>query len=143
MIRKATLQDKPSIAKIASVLYLGMPEFVWNQETYIDRQIAKGEYFVKEAEGIIVAIASFRKRGNKMYIETLAVHPETQSNGIGKEFIEFAKQYTKTAGLNTLCACAFFEYGNKEFYLKQGFKLLNRSGAYQGHKFHRFEMKLE
>lgn len=142
-IRKTNLQDKHSILKIANVLYLNMPEFVWNQDEYVTKQIQRGEYFVKEIDGRVAGIASFRKRGNKMYIETLAVHPDIQSNGIGKELIEFAKQYTKEAGLDTLCACAFFDYGNKDYYLKQGFSLLKRTGTYQGRKFHRFEMNIE
>jgi len=142
-LRKADFNDKQKILQLANLLYIEMPDFVWNTEVYIVRQIDRGEYFVAEEGGGIVGIISLRVRNGKMYIETLAVAPERQSDGLGTTLIEFAKHFAKEKGFGALCACAFFEYQNKDFYLKKGFSLLPWTGEYSGHQFHRFEIKLD
>lgn len=141
-IREATLKDQERIRELTNLLYLEVPEFVWNTDEFIEKQITRGEYFIAEKEGTLAGIISFRVREGVMYIETLAVVKEFRSNNIGTELIEFAKEYTKQKGLNALRACAFYEYGNEGFYRKQGFLLLEKSGNYKGRKFHRFEMSV-
>ena len=143
-IRKANPNDKDNILEITNLLKLNVPNFVWNKDSYVERQLDKEEYFVGEdEEGKVFGIISFRKRGEAMYIETLAIKQEKQANGYGAEFISFAKQYTKNQQLNMLRACAFFDYNNKEFYLSNGFNLLRNTGSYNGRKFYRFEMKVD
>lgn len=141
-LRKATFNDKKDILKIADLLYLDMPNFIWNTEDFIDRQINGEEYFVVETEGKIVGIISFRQRKKKMYIETLAVSNGNQSEGVGTRLIEFAKSHAKERGIGVLCCCSFFEYKTVDFYLQQGFSLLDKPGIYNNHKYYRFETKL-
>lgn len=140
--RKADLQDKQVIIELANQLYLDIPEFVFNQDDYVTRQIEAGEYFVVVEEGRVIAIISFRDRRGRMYIETLAIHPDRHANGLGTELIEFAKEYAKSQGFDTIRACAFFDYNNEDFYLKKGFIKLDQPGEYGGKQFHRFEMKV-
>ena len=141
-LRQATSEDTQSIFAIVNLLYLDIPNFVWNTKEFVVKQIANGQYFIAEEEDQPIGAISFRQRGNKMYIETLAVAKENQSNGTGTAMIEFAKEFTKQHMLNTLCACSFYEYQAKDFYLKQGFSLLGTPGTYNGHNFYRFEMEL-
>ena len=94
-IRQAEEKDVKSIIEIISLLKLDIPGFVWDDEKFILDQIKKGEYFVLEESGQVVAIISLRKRKNKVSIETLAVRKDFQHKGMGSELIEFAKKFTK------------------------------------------------
>ena len=142
-IRQAELLDKESILKIADLLFLNtVPEFVWNTDEFVARQINNQAYFVAEADGEIAGIMSFRQRRNKMYIETLAVAEKYRQNGISIELISFAKKYAKEKGFDILFICSFFEYNAVDYYKNQGFNLLKRESEYNGHKYHCFDMKL-
>ncbi len=141
-IRRAELKDKKDILEIANLLYINIPDFVWNTEEFVERQIKDKGYYVAEKEGRIAGIISFRERNNKMHIETLAVANDSQSEGVGAELIEFAKKFTKEKGLFILRVYSFYEYKTVDFYLRQGFSLLMGPGRYNGHKYYRFEMRV-
>ena len=142
-LRKAEFKDKKSILEVTNLLYLDIPDFVWNKKGFIERQIENGEYFLLERKGRIVGIISLRQRGNKMHIETIAVRNGSRQEGIGTELIEFAKDFTKKKGLNILRAYSFYEYKSVDFYLKRGFNLLAKPGTYNNHKYYRFEMDIK
>lgn len=141
-LRKAQREDKKDILKIISSLHLDMPGFIWDDEDFVEGQIKYGEYFVVEINGKLAGVASFRKKGNKMYIETLAVDKNYRMQGIGTKLVEFAKKFTKENNSDALCACSFYEYEIGDFYIKQGFSLLKKPGIYNNHKYYRFEIKL-
>jgi N-acetylglutamate synthase-like GNAT family acetyltransferase len=141
-LRKAEIGDKKVIKEIVNALNLGMSDFVWGQDDFLENQIEKGEYFIAQEGANSVGIVSFRQRGDKMYVETLVVVKEMRLKGIGSQIIEFAKDYTRQAGLNELCACSFCEYNTENFYLSLGFSLSKDIGEYCGRKFHRFEIKI-
>jgi len=139
-IRKAELKDIEDILKIAGLLYLDIPKFVWNTKEFIERQINAGNYYVALSDDKIVGIIGLRQRKKKMYIETIAINKESRSRGISKILIEFAKKYTREKNLNILFACSFYEYNVKDFYLSQSFSLLKKPGKYNGHEYYCFEM---
>ena len=157
-IRQAVSEDSKAIKKIADLLYIEMPDFVWNTEKFIKEQVERGEYYVAvfsdlsaEAsaqagalakEEQIVGIASLRERNGMMYIETLAVAKDIRSKGVGSKLVEFAKQLARENGFKILRVTSFYEYGVKDFYIKHGFKLLDKLGEYSGHKFHRLDFEL-
>ena len=141
-IRKAELKDKKNILEITNLLHFNVPNFIWNTDEFIDRQIKNGEYFLTETEEKTIGVISFRQRRNKMYIETLATANDHQSDGVGTQLIGFAKKFTKEKGLSILCACSFYEYKTVDFYLKQGFSLFEKPGIYNGHKYYRFEIRI-
>ena len=141
-IRQAEEKDVKSIIEIISLLKLDIPGFVWDDEKFILDQIKKGEYFVLEESGQVVAIISLRKRKNKVSIETLAVRKDFQHKGMGSELIEFAKKFTKEKGFDTLHAYSFTEYDAVQFYLNRNFKMMDNSGYYKGHKYDCFEIKV-
>ena len=141
-IRPAETKDLKDIIEITKLLYLKIPNFVWDDERFVVEHLEKGEYFLAEEEGKVVGVMSLRQRQNRMHIETLAVRDEFQSNGLGTTFIEFAKEFTKKKGLNVLHVYSFVEYDRKGFYLKKGFKMLDYSGYYNNHQFYCFEMNI-
>ena len=168
-IRKANLGDAQKITEIAQVLYLDIPGFNWHQEDFIMKQIEKGEYYVavssdsafvatsaKEValaqEEQVAGVMSLRERNGMLYIETLAVAKDIQAphlrasggqaKGVGSGLVEFAKQFAKENNFKILRTTSFYEYGVKDFYLKNGFRLLDEPGEYNGHKFHRLEFEV-
>jgi len=141
-LRKAELEDKKDILDVANLLYLDIPDFVWNKDNFVESQIKRGEYFLIENEEKIIGIIGLRQRGNKMHVETIAVRNGSQLEGVGTKLIEFAREFTKKKGLNILRAYSFYEYKSVDFYLNRGFHLLNKPGIYNGHKYYRFEMKI-
>ena len=142
-LRKAEEKDKKDIFEIINIMRLDVPDFVWADIDFIDKQIKKGEYFLAEVEGKVVGVISLRQRRKKMYIETLAVPEKYRRRGIGAQLIEFAKKFAREKNLKILCACSFLEYNAKDFYFKQGFSLSKNCGAYNSHKFNYFETKIE
>ncbi len=142
LLRKAELKDKKEILDITNLLYLNIPDFVWNRNNFIQKQIEKGEYFIIEESGEVAGIMSLRQRMNGMHIETLAVKEKFQSNGFGTKFIEFAKKASQEREFDTLFAYSFSEYNIADFYLKRGFKLMKYVGYYKHHKYNCFGMKL-
>ena len=141
-IRLATLKDIQSIKKLADLLYIQMLDFVWNTEEFIKKQIKRREYYVAEDSGKVIGIVSLRERNRMMYIETLAVAKNIQSSGIGKKLVEFARKFAKENNFKILRTTSFYEYGVKDFWIKQGFRLLDEPGEYAGHKFYRLELNL-
>ena len=68
LIRKAELKDEEEIIKITDVLFLQIPNFVWNNEKFVEKQIKSGEYFVGEENGRLVGVISLRQRKNGIHI---------------------------------------------------------------------------
>ncbi|OGZ72247.1 MAG: hypothetical protein A2908_03850 [Candidatus Staskawiczbacteria bacterium RIFCSPLOWO2_01_FULL_38_12b] len=142
ILRQAELKDKKEIMDVANLLYLPIPYFIWNNESFVEEQIKNKEYFLGEDYGTVIGIMSLRQRANKINIETLAVKKEFQSKGFGTQFIEFAMQFTKEKGFDTLHAYSFNEYNMAGFYLKKGFIMLDHTGSYHNNAYYCFEKKL-
>lgn len=141
-IRQANLEDVGAIKEIAGLLYIETPGFVWNNKDFIEKQIERGEYWVAEVDGKVVGIVSLLDRNGVLYIETLAVTKDIQAKGIGSSLVDFAKKFARKKGFVALRTTSFYEYGVKDFWLKQGFKLLKRSSGYEGRQFHHLEFRL-
>ncbi len=142
IIRLANYSDIKAIKKIADLLFVEMPDFIWNTEDFIKKQVEKGEYYVYEDEDRIIGIISLRERNGMLYIETLAVSKDIQSKGIGSKLVDFAKKFALENGFKIMRTTSFYEYGVKDFWIKHGFRLLDEAGEYGGHKFYRFQFDL-
>src|SRR5688572_7845890 len=101
-LRKAELKDKHTIQEITNLLYLNMPDFVWNTVDFIEKQIQRGEYFVMSDNGTIAGVMSLRERKNGLHIETLVIRKEYQAKGFGSQFIEFAKNFAQERGIKNI-----------------------------------------
>lgn len=55
-------------------------------------------YIATDSEGFMGMIV-FVPKGNSLFIENVAVHPDFQGRGIGRKLIEFALNFAKKAGL--------------------------------------------
>ena len=141
-IRSASLKDVRAIKEIADLLYLDVSGFEWNKEDFIKKQIKKGEYYVGEENGKTVGVMSLRERNVMLYIETLAVAKDTQAKGVGSKLVEFARQFAREKNFKIMRTTSFYGYNVKDFWIKQGFRLLDEPGEYSGHKFYRLETEI-
>ena len=114
-LRRAEKSDVNEIQRISGVLTLDIPEFRWDQRDYIEQEIAKGNYYVLELEGKVVAIicicveskTGFFGASKTGFINALAVEPAKQKSGLGKLLIEFAIGYAKENGATSLVRGVF------------------------------------
>ena len=148
MIRKATENDIKAIAEIyedihtdeeAGKLSIGWQRGVYPTEQTAADSVAKGDMFVCERDGKIVAAAKINKEQVDVYegadwefpapdeevcvLHTLVVSPAAMTSGIGKEFVKFYEDYALETG------CPYLRMDTNErneraraFYKKVGYK---------------------
>ena len=148
MIRLATEKDIKAIAEIyedihtdeeAGKLSIGWQRGIYPTEQTAADSVAKGDMFVCERDGIIVAAAKINKEQVDVYaggkwefpapdeevcvLHTLVVSPEVMTSGIGKEFVKFYEDYALKTG------CPYLRMDTNErnkraraFYKKVGYK---------------------
>lgn len=61
--------------------------------------IEKNVIYIATSSEEIMGIIVFFPKGNSLFIENVAVHPDFQGRGIGRKLIEFAFGFAKMAGL--------------------------------------------
>lgn len=127
MFRKATMHDAAAIAAIYEEIHTaeeaGQARIGWVRGVYPVRKtaedaIARGEMFVEEAEGRIVAAAKINQSQEEAYahapwqyeapeaevmvLHTLVVSPSVRSAGYGTKFVTFYEQYALKHGCRYL-----------------------------------------
>lgn len=127
MFRKATMHDAAAIAAIYEEIHTaeeaGQARIGWVRGVYPVRKtaedaIARGEMFVEEAEGRIVAAAKINQSQEEAYahapwqyeapeakvmvLHTLVVSPSVRGAGYGTKFVTFYEQYALKHGCRYL-----------------------------------------
>ena len=148
MVRLATEKDIKAIAQIYEDIHTdeeaGNQTIGWQRGIYPTEQTAvdsveKGDMFVCERDGVIVAAGKINKEQVDVYadgewefpapndevmvLHTLVVSPRIQASGVGKEFVKFYEDYALENG------CPYLRIDTNErnekartFYNKYGFK---------------------
>lgn len=148
MIRLATEKDIKAIAEIyedihteeeAGRLSIGWERGIYPTEQTAADSVAKGDMFVCERDGRIVAAAKINKEQVDVYadgnweftapdeevcvLHTLVVSPKEMTRGTGKEFVKFYEEYALENG------CPYLRMDTNErnkrarrFYKKVGYK---------------------
>lgn len=123
MFRKAAPQDIPAIGRIYRCIHdreeQGLTTIGWIREIYPTEQTAlaackKGELFVLEEGGVILAAAKINKEQDPAYsqaewehpakdhevmvLHTLVVDPNRSGQGLGTKFVAFYEQYALEQG---------------------------------------------
>lgn len=71
------------------------------------------------------AYCSYDKHQKGAMIETIAVHPEHQSKGIGQKLLEVAEERLKLEGIDYLEAWTREDDSSNQWYIKNGFSQFN------------------
>jgi len=123
MIRPATENDIKTIAQIyedihteeeAGRLTIGWQRGIYPTEDTARGSVAKGDMFVCERDGHVVAAAKLNQEQVDVYygadwefpaedhevmvMHTLVVSPSAMANGIGREFLDFYEEYAAKNG---------------------------------------------
>ena len=127
MIRKASEKDIAAVAEIYSLIHdreeVGLTTIGWIRSVYptketAENSVAKGELFVMEDDGVIVASARINQIQDSMYadgnweypaddsqvmvLHTLTVSPAVSHKGHGREFVAFYENFAKEKGCHYL-----------------------------------------
>lgn len=82
-------------------------------------------YVLSENQKILGIIALWPQE-NTIYIDTVAVFPEWQKHGIGRQLLDFAESHAQSLGIPTLSLCTNEKMqSNRAYYLKLGYSQVN------------------
>ena len=68
--------------------------------------------------GRLMTYTGFRE----LWVDEFSIHPEHQSQGLGRKLLDYAKQEVAKEGITNLCLTTIKGYPAVEFYQKNGFK---------------------
>lgn len=105
-IRKAIMPDLDGIKSCARQAY----------EIYVDRigrepapmvadfktEIENGHVHVLAGENLIEGFVVFYRRGDHIHLENVAVAPEVQGKGIGRQLVTFVENSARNAGIEAV-----------------------------------------
>ena len=137
MIRKGTLNDIEAIQEISkitwAVTYDFLPkgqmeymlEWMYSSESLKNQMLQGHQFFITEINEQSIGFASVSSEKNQVYkLNKLYVLPYIQKTGAGKALLKEVILYAKNNGGNELQLQVNRNNSAKEFYLKNGFKVL-------------------
>lgn len=167
MIQPAALSDLPKIKRLTESCAVAMQEkgiFQWN-ENYpslekLEQDIIREELYILKQEaailGIIVLtpimdeeyvpIEWLTSSGNNLYIHRLAVHPSASGRGYGQQLMDFAEEYARRKGFDSVRLDTFSQnQRNQRFYEARGYQRLGDIyfPKQSEHPFHCYEKVLD
>lgn len=167
MIQAAALSDLSEIKLLTESCAVAMQEkgiFQWN-ENYpslekLEQDIIQEELYVLKLEsrisGIIVLtpvmdeeyvpIEWLTSSGNNLYIHRLAVHPSAWGRGYGQQLMDFAEDYARRKGFDSVRLDTFSQNKrNQKFYETRGYQRLGDIyfPKQSEHPFHCYEKVLD
>ncbi len=136
-IREATTNDILSIQQIAKTTWAVTYDFLSKEQmefmldwmystTSLQQQMQNGhQFYVAEVEKMIVGFASANKENeNICKLNKLYVLPTTQKTGAGKALLQRVIAFAKEKNGKEIQLQVNRNNNAKDFYLKQGFKIL-------------------
>nr|WP_299345746.1 GNAT family N-acetyltransferase [Allomuricauda sp.] len=166
MIRPAKISEIPDILAITKACAEKMKNngiFQWNEhypskEAFI-HDAERNELYVKTLEGkpigaIVISthmdeeyipIHWLTSNGNSTYIHRVCVHPDYQGKGFAQEMMDFAEDFTKKNGFNSVRLDTFSQNKrNQQFYEQRGYQKLGDIffPKQSTHPFHCYELVL-
>ena len=137
-IRKATLNDVPTITKLAEEIWWPTYAKVISAEQIsfmlgemysaeaLTTQMENGHGFlILTVDAIAKGYASFSKQDETTYkLQKLYLHPDQQGKGVGKMLIDFVEQEVKNLGAEQLMLNVNRGNNAQVFYSKVGYHVL-------------------
>jgi len=105
-IRTATADDVPRLVDLLNRAFAMERAFVDRDRTTgaeIARLQDTGTFFVVDGEdGVLAACMYLEKRGDRMYLGMLAVHPSQQQRGVGRRMMADAERQAASLGCQAI-----------------------------------------
>lgn len=84
--------------------------------------VARGDAWLLERQGNLLGLIVFRGYPDHLWVENVAVSPDSQGLGIGSHLLDFASETALERGLSELRLCTNVKMTeNLEFYPRRGF----------------------
>ena len=136
---QAAKPDLPGIMEVNKALHLDIPNFKWDQENWIADQISQGNFYVVKDGDKVCAAMCVTSQPNGLLIESMAVHQEHQSQGMGKTMLDFARQLARQQKCQRLMVISFSAHGLELYYKSMGFQPDEPyTENYEGEELYRF-----
>ncbi len=127
-IRNMELSDIDKAAKIFEDSFNSVGE-MWNFPTCIERikqYYTRKSCWVAEINNKIVGFLTSKEDNvvdhKELYIDVIAVDPQTHKQGIGRVLIKTAESYAKAQGYTAIWLSASTDLFSYNWYIKDGFK---------------------
>lgn len=121
-IRQGTFEDLDSIVALNHSFHIDVPEFLWDLPPWVRSEIRQKHFYVSEDDvGGITGAVSLIPHMDMLILETIAVRDDCRGKGLGRQLIEFSKEYAATRKYRQLLVGSFCEYGLRPFYEGCGF----------------------
>jgi N-acetylglutamate synthase-like GNAT family acetyltransferase len=84
-------------------------------------------------EGNIVAVLAMWIHGDALYLDTVAVNPELQKQGLGKNLLDFAEREARGQKQNKVSLCTNSKmFSNRRYYQKLGYQEVRTTSMEDG-----------
>jgi GNAT superfamily N-acetyltransferase len=101
-IRQATSDEAPALLALINRAFAVEKFFVDHERItaeQLDGYLASGAFFLLEGDDTAPAASLyFEQRGDRAYVGMLAVDPDRQGQGIGRQMMAFAEQHARALG---------------------------------------------
>jgi len=101
-IRIATADDAPALLALINGAFSVEKFFVDRERTTreeLDSYFGRGTFFLLDGnDGSLAASQYFEWRGDRAYVGMLAVHPDLQGRGIGRQMMAAAEEHARELG---------------------------------------------
>lgn len=91
--------------------------------------VLSSETLVAVHGNLVIGTADYVHKGDCLYVQGLAVHPEYRRHGVCRALISAAEAIAKKEKLAALALCAIEETGNVLVFKKLGFEITSRAIA--------------
>ena len=130
------------IVRLNNQIHVDTPLFQGSSSLWVKEQVKKGNYFVMQDNDRIYGALCLLERDGQFHLETIAIEKDRQGNGLGKQFMAFAKKKAKENGFVSLYVDTYCEYNVDHFYEGCGFRKVPTFARYRGKPYHRFTADL-
>ena len=166
MIRRAKLPEIKDILKVTRACAQKMVDngiYQWNEhypteQAFLD-DLKRNELYVNEHNGRIIGaivisthmdeeyipIKWLTPNGNNTYIHRVCIHPEFQGKGFAQAMMDFAEDFTRSNGFDSVRLDTFSQNKrNQQFYEQRGYQKLGDIffPKQSEHPFHCYELVL-
>ena len=166
MIRRAKLPEIKDILKVTRACAQKMVDngiYQWNEhypteQAFLD-DLKRNELYVNEHNGRIIGaivisthmdeeyipIKWLTSNGNNTYIHRVCIHPEFQGKGFAQAMMDFAEDFTRSNGFDSVRLDTFSQNKrNQQFYEQRGYQKLGDIffPKQSEHPFHCYELVL-
>lgn len=137
-VRLATVDDAPEIANVLREAFGAIREYytdaafdaVTPGSAEIEQRFGEGPIWVAELDGRIIGTVSLTTEDNSYYVRSMAVLPEGQGRGVGRELLRALHAHVAGGQFERIFLYTLpFQKGARAMYEKYGYKWVRDTPA--------------